>query len=178
MMNEKMISEALLLCQNKRKAVQAMTQVLTDWDSNLEQEETALRTLTQVGHEGQTFEKRFREAQLRFPGMGLPSSMEVIFSTRPKRRKTGKKQDVQIIEEIFLEYGPLHVTDLVPVGQSRGVSFKGSKKPTLMARDKMVGSKRFRLFGKNVWGLPNQELPNRYIQNGHQREQPGLIEVR
>ena len=66
---------------------------------------------------------------------------------------------LQIIEDIFREYGPLHVTDLVLFGQSKGISFRGSKKATLMARDKMYSSKRFKLFGNNVWGLPGQELP-------------------
>lgn len=177
MLSEKIVSEALLLCQNRRKAVQAMAKVLTDWETSLEKEEAALRTLSQVPRENETFERRFREAQLSFPGMGLPPAIEIGRSAKGRKRKDGKKPDVQVIEEIFREYGPLHVTDLVPVGQSRGVSFKGSKKPPLMARDKMYSSKRFRLFGNNVWGLPNQELPERYTPKGHLREQAEVIRV-
>lgn len=73
-------------------------------------------------------------------------------------REDGKKPDVQIIEEVFREFGPLHVSDLVPIVRSRGVPLKGKKKPTLQIRDKLFGSKRFHLFGNNVWGLPNQQL--------------------
>mgnify|MGYP001573479630 CR=1 FL=1 len=98
-------------------------------------------------------------------------------SGKRSRRKSGRKLDVEIIEEIFNESGPLHVTDLVPLAQSRGVAFHGTKKPTVMARDKMIASKRFHLFGKNVWGLPNQELPERYIRNVHLREESAVIRV-
>jgi len=79
--------------------------------------------------------------------------------TAAGHRVKGRKPDVQIMEEIFREVGPLHVTDLVPIGQSRGMAFNGKKKASLQARDKLVGSKRFHLFGNNVWGLPDQELP-------------------
>lgn len=69
------------------------------------------------------------------------------------------KPDTQIMEEILREYGPLHVADVVRIGQERGIAFNGNgkKKITVLARDKMVGSKRFRLLGNNVWGLPGQE---------------------
>ena len=31
-----------------------------------------------------------------------------------------------------------------------------------VARDKLSASKRFALLGNNVWGLPNQEVPEHY----------------
>ena len=162
MLTENTIAEALLLCQNKLKAVQAMAQLMTEWATSLTQEETALRSLNQVAHDSSTFEGRFREAQLSLPGMGLPETVNHNAARARRKGKGGKKPDVQIIEDIFREYGPLHVTNLVPVGQSKGISFRGSKKATLMARDKMYSSKRFQLFGNNVWGLPGQELPEGY----------------
>lgn len=68
-----------------------------------------------------------------------------------------RKPDVQVMEEIFREHGPLHIADLVKLAQSRGVSFGNSKSPQLLARDKLNNSKRFVLFGNNVWGLPGQD---------------------
>ncbi|MBI4282089.1 MAG: hypothetical protein HY672_01195 [Chloroflexi bacterium] len=172
MITESIAAEALLECQNKRKVIQEANKILTEWDASLAQEESALRTLVQVSREDDSFVKRSREAQLSLPGMGVPAKVPTAKSVQRRRRKDGKKPDVQIIEEIFREHGPLHVSDLVPIGQTRGVSFKGKKKPTLMARDKMVSSKRFRLFGNNVWGLPHQELPEHRNGKGHDAESP------
>lgn len=177
MLNQKLITEELLLCQKKRKAIQTMASVLTEWDASLDKQEQSLKVLNEIHRTNEAFEKRFREAQLTLPGLGLPPAIEANTTAR-RRRRNGKKPDVQVIEEIFREYGPLHVSDLVPIANTRGVSFAGSKKPVLMARDKMFGSKRFRLFGNNVWGLPKQELPERYVKNGHSQEHADLIELR
>ena len=75
MLTENTIAEALLLCQNKLKAIQAMTQIMAEWATSLTQEETALRSLNQVAHDSSTFEGRLREAQLSLPGMGLPETV-------------------------------------------------------------------------------------------------------
>jgi len=158
MLSEKILTETLLICQSKRKAIQAIKDAAVQWDTVLEQEETALRTLSQVARETDAIEKSFQEAQLSLPGMGLPSVAQPRATHGGIRRKDGKKPDVQVIEEILRELGPLHVTDLVPALRLRGVSLNAKKKPTIHVRDKMVGSKRFHLFGNNVWGLPGQEL--------------------
>lgn len=75
---------------------------------------------------------------------------------------SGKKPDVQVLEGIFIAYGPMHLHDVVRRGQERGVAFKGRKTPMQVARDKMSASKRFALLGNNVWGLPDQEVPEHY----------------
>ncbi len=67
------------------------------------------------------------------------------------------KSDVQIIEDILRRHGPLHAWDIVQLATPEGANFQGRKTPTVMARDKMLRSKRFVLFGRNVWGLPGQE---------------------
>ena len=67
-----------------------------------------------------------------------------------------RKPDVQVLEEIFLQNGPLHLSDVVKLARSRGISLEGSKSPQLLLRDKLSNSKRFFLFGNNVWGLPGQ----------------------
>ena len=68
----------------------------------------------------------------------------------------GNKPDVQIIEELFKELGPMHVADVVKHAQAKGVAFAGAKPPQQMARDKLANSKRFVLFSNNVWGLLGQ----------------------
>ena len=70
----------------------------------------------------------------------------------------GSKPDVQIIEEILRECGPLHVADIVKHAQGLGVAFSGVKPPQQMARDKLANSKRFVLFNNNVWGLAHPDL--------------------
>lgn len=75
---------------------------------------------------------------------------------------SGKKPDVQVLEEIFISYGPMRRHDVVRRGQERGIAFKGRKPPMQVARDKLSASKRFALLGNNVWGLPNQEVPEHY----------------
>ena len=171
MLTEKDIAESLLHWQGKLKTVDHLSELLTEWKRSLEEGVNALRSLNQLDRAADAHENRFKEAtQLSFPGLGLPDAIETAVHAIDRNPEDGKKPDVQIIEEIFREWGPLHVTDLVPIGQSRGVSFQGSKKPVLMARDKMCNCKRFHLFGNNVWGLPNQELPQRYKQRTSGRQ--------
>lgn len=175
METENTLSEDLLLCQKKRKAVQAIAQLMAEWDASLDQEESALRTLNQVASNAETFEQRFREAQLTLPCMGLPKTVRPVFQISSRRANLrGNKPEVQVIEEIFRLHGPLHVTDLVRVGQPKGILFKGSKRPTLMARDKMYSSKRFHNFGNNVWGLPDQEVPERYKKHISGKKASGI----
>ena len=164
MVTEQMLAGPLELCQSKRKAIQAMQEVLTSWDTCLEQEERELEAVSRFAHVAGTFEKMFRDAQQGFPGF-QPNSVASTRPVRRRRRSKGRKSDVQIIEDIFRGHGPMHVTELVPLGQALGVTFAGKKKPSVMARDKMVGCKKFRLFGNNVWGLPNQELPQQPPSN-------------
>ena len=51
MLTEKSIAEALLLCQSKRKTVGQLSKLLAGWDSILEQEENALRSLPQLSRD-------------------------------------------------------------------------------------------------------------------------------
>ena len=69
-------------------------------------------------------------------------------------QKGPTKPDVQILEEMLREHGPMHVTDLVRLCPSYGVQLKDSKNPIIPMRNKLSKSKRFHLFGGNVWGLP------------------------
>ena len=68
-----------------------------------------------------------------------------------------RKPDVQVLEEILRDRGPLHISDIVKEAQAKGISLAGSKSPPLLLRDKLNNSKRFNLFGNNVWGLPGQD---------------------
>lgn len=68
----------------------------------------------------------------------------------------GKKPDVQTMEEILRDRGPLHLRDIVVLGREQGITFKGTRPPQQVARDKLSSSKRFYCFGGNVWGLPKQ----------------------
>ena len=78
-----------------------------------------------------------------------------------------RKPDVQVLEEILRDRGPLHIGDIVKEAQAKGISLKGSKSPQLLLRDKLSNSKRFFLFGNNVWGLPGQN-PDAMIGNTQQ----------
>ena len=51
MLTEKSIAEVLLLWQSKRKAVGQLSKLLAGWDSILEQEENALRSLPQLSRD-------------------------------------------------------------------------------------------------------------------------------
>jgi len=50
MLTERSLTEALLLCQDRRKAIREMSTILTEWDVTLEQEEAALKSLAQIAH--------------------------------------------------------------------------------------------------------------------------------
>ena len=150
MLNEKIIAEALLTCQQKLEAIDQVAALVNGWRDSLQKEINVLRDLAQAYGAEAAYEQQYKDVQLQFPGMNVAADLYL------KTRK--RKPDVQILEEIFAVYGPLHVADVVKLGQEQGITFSGSKKPTAMARDKLNASKRFHLFGNNVWGLPSQEV--------------------
>ena len=79
--------------------------------------------------------------------------------------------DVQVIEDVLRDHGPMHIRQLVPLVEAAGVSLSGRRKePKELLRVKMLGSKRFHLLGNNVWGLREQadwiggEPPEGFVQ--------------
>ena len=104
------------------------------WRRVLKRERTALNRLA---GDYETLNAIY--GQLAFPEMDAP----IV-----------RRSHVQIMEDILSEYGPLHVTTLVAIAMKRGVPFNGKKTQAEQARDKLNNSKRFHLFGGNVWGLP------------------------
>ena len=159
MLTEKDIAESLLHWQGKLKTVDHLSELLTEWKRSLEEGVNALRSLNQLDRAADAHENRFKEAtQLSFPGLGLPDAIETAVHAIDRNPEDGKKPDVQIIEEIFREWGPLHVTDLVPIGQSRGVSFQGSKKPVLMARGQNVQLQTFPFIRQQRLGAPKSGI--------------------
>ena len=162
------LTSSLTLCLKKRQSIRDQMDALTNLDIDLSKEEQALHVLIEVGPQRGNEERRVKQLQLAFSGMNSPDKISTqISARRPSKGNRGKKPDVQVIEDILREYGPLHVTNIVQLAQPMGVLLSGSKKPTLMVRDKMVACKRFKLFGNNVWGLPGQELPGDVHSNGH-----------
>ena len=157
------LTTVLTNCRSRRQWIRDQIELLKKCDAILDREERALTELIETTTELGAISAEFRQRQLPLPGTDLPN-----MGRRSKKRY--KRPDVQVIEEILHQYGPLHVSKIVQLGQSRGVSFAGNKKPAIMARDKMANCKRFHLFGNNVWGLPNQELPEHPTSpsiNGH-----------
>lgn len=86
----------------------------------------------------------------------LPPTMPALESLRVGAKQEGKPATA-IIEDILLEYGPMHISDIIAIGRERGVSFLGKSSPQRMARNKLDASQRFVLLDTNVWGLPIQQ---------------------
>ena len=171
------LTSSLTCCLKKLQAIQDQLDALQHLHIDLKKEEQSLRTLIEVKPKISDHERMVKQLQLAFPSMDSPDKISTQSSAgRRSKGNRGKKPDVQIIEDILREYGPLHVTNIVQLAQPRGVSLIGKKKPSLMLRDKMVACKRFKLFGNNVWGLPGQELPGDVPNNGHTSD--GLLAQR
>ena len=105
----------------------------------------------------------------------LPTMMPALEPLRIGAKQEGKPATA-IIEDILLEYGPLHISSIVAIGRERGVSFIGKSSPQRMARNKLDASQRFVLLDTNVWGLPIHQAD--YIaarsKNGHAHKQMSL----
>ena len=67
---------------------------------------------------------------------------------------------VKIIEDILRERGPLHVGEIAELARMRGVPLDGKKSPPEQVREKLNNSRRFHLFGSNIWGLPEHTDPS------------------
>ncbi len=171
MFKPKEIEKHLVMCLAELESVKqvedAANELISQRRAFLEQERQHLEALMIVSLQKEGVESQFAEnikaVQLKFADMALATGNK-------QRRRKRDKPDVQIIEEILREYGPLHVANIVELGQERGVPFIGREKPTRMAVAKMFYCKRFKQFGNNVWGLPNQELPEQPTKpstNGH-----------
>lgn len=105
----------------------------------------------------------------------LPAMMPALEPLRIGAKQEGKPATA-IIEDILLEYGPLHISDIIAIGRDRGVSFIGKSSPHRMARNKLDASQRFVLLDTNVWGLPIHQAD--YIaarsKNGHPYKQMSM----
>lgn len=157
MLKDEIITSELEICRQQREQTKYAKKKMREWEQALTRQEKALHALRQSQ---QLLEAKQQELAPELRGIQLQifqpkTNQETI--DRLNITGSGKKPDVQVLEEIFITYGPMHLHDVVRHGQERGVTFKGRKKPMLVARDKLTASKRFVLFGNNVWGLPHQE---------------------
>ena len=169
MLKDEIIAGELEICRQQREQTKYAKKKMREWEMALTRQEKALRALRQAQH---LLEAKQEELAPELRGIQISllnpkTDQEAI--DRLNITGSGKKPDVQVLEEIFITYGPMHLHDVVRRGQERGLTFKGRKKPMLVARDKMTASKRFVLFGNNVWGLPNQE----YAEAGTKEKNPG-----
>lgn len=153
MLDNEMIQASLTECRKKREYIKSIKNHIPDWEKVLQDEEEKLLSLIKTQDTVRGVEEKLRHDLRNFHESLLTQDLKIdnfnITGTR--------KPDVQIIEEILESNGPMHIYDIVQLGRERGVNFNGKKKPTQIARDKLNGSKRFMLFGNNIWGLPNQE---------------------
>ena len=85
-----------------------------------------------------------------------------LLREEPAADPASRRPGTQVIEAILREAGrPLHVTEIAALAAQRGLSFEGKAKPPVrMIQDKMYNSKRFKLFGRNHWGLPGMTMPD------------------
>lgn len=162
MLSDDIIAAELEVCRQQREQIQISKSKLREWEVALSRQEKALYALRQ------SQQKLAEKQEELIPVMrGVQISLlhpesDGRMIDRLNIAGSGRKPDVQVLEEIFIAYGPLHLHDVVRQGQERGVAFKGKKPPMQVARDKLTASKRFALLGNNVWGLPNQEVPEHY----------------
>lgn len=162
MLSDEIIAAELEVCRQKREQIKVAKSKVREWEIALSQQEKALSALRQsqrkLACKQEELKPELRGMQLSL----LHPDADGRMIDHLNITGSGKKPDVQVMEEIFLTYGPLHLHDVVRRGQERGIAFKGRKPPMQVARDKMSASKRFALLGNNVWGLPNQEVPEHY----------------
>ncbi len=118
--------------------------------ATLQEKRDALNSLLEIA--------KAREDHLSALCTGQEPWLEYLSQASPAAHPAKKQTDIQILLDVLKDHGPLHVTDIVRLARSRGVSFYGKKPPTLMARDKVYRSKKFHNFGGNVWGLLSQSL--------------------
>ena len=128
--------ELMRECEKALALVDREIERLQEWRRALEKEYTGLTGIVKqypsIAH---------IHEQLALPGLGeLPK---------------GRRPQVAIFEDILREFGPMHVRDIVALAGMRGIPFRSNGKPfTEQVREKLAASKRFHLFGGNVWGLP------------------------
>ena len=162
MLSDDIIAAELEVCRQQRKQIQISKSKLREWGVALSHQEKALHALRQsqqkLAETQEELKPALRGVQLSLLRPDADGRMVAPLNIIG----SGKKPDVQVLEEIFIAYGPLRRHDVVRRGQERGVAFKGKKRPMPVARDNLTASKRFALLGNNVWGLPNQEVPEHY----------------
>lgn len=162
MLSDDIIEAELEVCRQQRKQIQNSKSKLREWELALSHQEKALHALRQSQQKLDEKQEELKPALRGVQMSLLHPDADWRMVDRLNITGSGKKPDVQVLEEIFITYGPMHLHDVVRRGQERGVAFKGRKLPMQVARDKLSASKRFALLGNNVWGLPNQEVPEHY----------------
>ena len=113
--------------------------------------------------EDKTFEKSIVDLKVALSGIPelqikSASNMSANSKGRRRGRRKGIKTKSQEFEKLFKEHGPMHVTEIVPIAEARGIELGGKKDKKLQVRDNLYGSKKFYNFGGNVWGLVGQEV--------------------
>ena len=162
MLGDEVIQSELERCDYQLDQIQGLAKTLPGLRSALIRQKKTLLALRQsqqnLAERQGSVKTILREVQLSLFHPDTDSRMVDFLNVTG----SGRKPDVQVLEENFLAYGPMHLHDVVRRGQERGIAFKGRKPPYQIAREKLSSSKRFHLFGNNVWGLPHQELPDHY----------------
>lgn len=162
MLSDGIIAAELEFCRLQREQIKVAKIKVREWEADLSRHERALIALRQSQQKLASKQEELKPALRAVQLSLLHPDVDGRMIDDLNITGSGKKPDVQVLEEIFITYGPMHLHDVVRRGQERGVTFKGKKTPMQVARDKLSASKRFTLLGNNVWGLPNQELPEHH----------------
>lgn len=113
----------------------------------LESQREALLRKRDILRELLAVQCEIEDGQKHLPKMAALETLRI--GTKPEG-----KPDTEVLEEILLEYGPLHISDIIEIGRERGVPFMGKTSPKQVARSKLSSSQRFVLLRTNIWGLP------------------------
>lgn len=128
----------------------------------LESQKNALIRKKGILEELLVVQSEIEDGQKHFPKMAALETLRI--GTKPEG-----KTDTEVLEEILIECGPLHISDIIEIGRERGVPFMGKTPPKQVARSKLSSSQRFVLLKTNVWGLPA------HLSNGQRARSPNGV---
>ena len=159
-MDAKNTQELINQLQHKLQNLTVLQELIFSVTSSLK---VQIENLQCYVNEDKSFEKSIVDLKVALsaiPELQIKSAS--IMSANSKGRRRGRRKGIktksQEFEKLFKEHGPMHVTEIVPIAEARGIELGGKKDKKLQVRDNLYGSKKFYNFGGNIWGLVGQEV--------------------
>ena len=172
-MDPKNTQELINQLQHKLQNLTVLQGLIDSVTSSLK---VQIENLQCYANEDKTFEKSIVDLKVALSGIPelqiIKSASNTSANSKGRRRgrRKGIKTKSQEFEKLFKEHGPMHVTEIVPIAEARGIELVGKKDKKLQVRDNLYGSKKFYNFGGNVWGLVGQE-----VQGGVEPVEPNKV---